>query len=241
MIGNYVSLFDIIERVQRLLPTFVQINISDAKEWTYEAIRTIGGRYTNIPEVLELTVENGRCKVPSYVEAVRGVSCNNIPLTYTPILNPALMYQYTIVQGYIYSDIQSGTILVYISIFPMDNDGNPLIPDLGYYVKAVTHYIAERLAFKLYLEDKLTERKYNLLQQEWIFYCGSAKASSLMLSESEEADFTNHTMRVIPKMHRGIQVVKTTRNIPKTDMSNLNDLIVTQQPVGYGLPSTNND
>jgi len=256
MIGNYVTLQHIIEKVQRNVPSYAQFNIEECKEWIYEAVRKIGGRYATIPNVVKLTLENGRCRIPAYVENVvhviyhpypsvnhmsrqHGHNISSTPLIYQTTLTDQSTYMYTIIQGYIYSDMREGVLEVQISIFPMDDKGNPLVPDIEYYVQAITWYISERMMWKLYLEDKINDNKYQRVLNEWIFYCGAAKAGSTMPTQDEDLDIANSKLRVFPIWHRGLTAHDNTRNVPPVDFSNLNDLIETQQPAGIGLPLNN--
>ena len=239
MIGNYVTLQHIIEKVQRNVPSYAQFNIEECKEWVYEAIRKIGGRYSTLPDTIQLQLDEGRTRIPAYAENVVHVTYKGVRLIYQPTLTEQSSYMYTVIQGYIYSDLTTGTLDVQISVFPMDSTGSPLIPDIEYYVQAITWYISERLMWKLYLEDKINENKYQRVLNEWIFYCGAAKAGSTLPTQDEDIDIANSKLRVFPVWHRGLTTHTQTRNVPPVDFSNLNDLIETQQPVGIGLPLNN--
>jgi len=90
------------------------------------------------------------------------------------------LYRYKVQGNYIFTAFETGRIEMAYKAFPIDPiTGIPTIPDDAQYVRAVVSYIAERIAFKMMLRDLLSERKYELLRQEYLFNVGAAKGKCI--------------------------------------------------------------
>lgn len=90
-------------------------------------------------------------------------------------------YRYKINNGYIWTVFQQITLEVAYKAFPIDVEfGIPVVPDDPQYLRAVTAYCAKMIGFKEYLKDNLSERKYDRLEQEYLFAAGAARNKALM-------------------------------------------------------------
>lgn len=106
---------------------------------------------------------------------------------------------YTLNNNYIFTNFKEGEVEIAYRAYPCDPDGYPLIPDDVSYLKAMKSYIAERIGFKLWMQDKLRGDKYQMLKQDRDWYLGKAKTSGLMPSTLDEFEsWKNQTLRLMP-------------------------------------------
>jgi len=95
----------------------------------------------------------------------------------------ALDYTYKIIGNYIYTGLEDGMLTMSYRAFPSEN-GLPLIPNTAKSIRYLVNYVGERIAFKLLLSDKLSERKYEIIRQEALFSAGAYKTASKIPSLS---------------------------------------------------------
>ncbi len=106
---------------------------------------------------------------------------------------------YSVNNSYIFTSFDSGYVEISYMAFPTDSRGFPLIPEDAKYIKAVESYIIERVARRLWLQDRMSTDKYKVLEQEWLWYVGSAKGSMNTLSLDQMESLKNQLTRLIPR------------------------------------------
>lgn len=108
----------------------------------------------------------------SYVE--------NIKEYYNTIVGPdgySEYYTYKTQGNFMYFGMETGTVELQYKAIPIDVvTGMPTVPDNARYIRGVVSFIAERLAFRLMLKDMLSERKYEIIRQDYLFNVGSAQS-----------------------------------------------------------------
>mgnify|MGYP001310872574 CR=1 FL=1 len=101
--------------------------------------------------------------------------------TVVPPSSDAELYTFKLQTDYIFTGFESGTIELQYKAIPVDDiSGLPLIPDNPKYIRALASYIAERIAFRMMLKDQLSERKYDLIRQDYLFNVGAAQSECLI-------------------------------------------------------------
>lgn len=107
-------------------------------------------------------------------------------------------YLYKIQGDYIFTTIKEGILELSYTAFPMDLDKlEPLIPDEPKAIRAITNFIAERIAFRLMMSDKLSERKYEMIKQDYLFNVGSAITKARIQSVPEFENLKNRTLQLV--------------------------------------------
>jgi hypothetical protein len=106
-------------------------------------------------------------------------------------------YNYTIRGNYIFCNIKDGTLELSYTAFPLDERGFPLIPDDPKTIRSVVWFIGERLAYKLMLSDKISERKYEIIKQDYLFNVASARSKSNTLSLPQMEIFKNRVLSMV--------------------------------------------
>jgi len=114
---------------------------------------------------------------------------------YETIVGPEASSEYFTfkTQGnYLYSGIQNGTIEMVYKAIPIDVlTGLPTIPDNVKYIRGVVSFIAERIAFRMFLKDQLSEVKYNYILKDYLFNVGAAQAECHALDPSRAETLLN--------------------------------------------------
>jgi hypothetical protein len=105
---------------------------------------------------------------------------------------------YNVDNGYVYTeDIEDGHLIIAYKSFVLDERGFPMIPDDDRYIRAITAYIEERIALRLWMSDIISEKKYAHYEREWLFYVNSAYTKAKLLSYDKAEAFRNSFLRLI--------------------------------------------
>ena len=106
-------------------------------------------------------------------------------------------FGYIVNDYYIFTAIKNMELEMTYTAFPIDNKtGDPLVPDDPKVIRAIVWYIGERTAFKLMLADRLSERKYEIIKQDYLFNIGSAISQARISSIPEFENFKNRAMQI---------------------------------------------
>lgn len=224
--GKYTTISRVIENIIRDTGFTDEINFIDAVEWAYRAMEFIGAPQPYITKVTDgneelghlppLEVENFRAELPCDVHKIIQVRewCNRQSMTtssYTFELSTNLKevggadkLQYTINDNYIFTNFKTGQLEIAYLAFPIDSEGYPAIPDDERYLRAVEAYITNKIAFKLWLQDKISDAKYKAIELKWLFFVKSAKSRMQMPSMDEMEGLKNQIVRLFqhPDRHR---------------------------------------
>lgn len=111
-----------------------------------------------------------------YTDHVRDVE---FEINYPSIIYPDNVsvdnFGYIIKENFIFTAEKDMDLEISYKAFPMNEKAmEPLIPDDPAILRAITWFIGAKIAFKLMLADKISERKYNMIQQESEFFTGAA-------------------------------------------------------------------
>lgn len=111
------------------------------------------------------------------------------------------LYRYKTQGNYIYTAFSTGRVELSYKAFPVDIEtGLPILPDDAKYLRGVTSYCAERMAFKMMMQDLLSERKYEIIRQDYLFNIGSAKGACTMPDASRMQTLANRWKAPHPYM-----------------------------------------
>lgn len=214
--GKYVSIDHVVERVYMLGLPPQEIDKSEVAEWVYEAMSFIG-----VPNAYELIVTNGegdnpdpvviddhRGELPCNVYQVNSVReyNNKIAMTeavgnfkpgYNTDNSTSDPYAYYLNDNYIFTGFGEGKVEMSFLGMPTDQYGLPKIPDNVAYIRSVTLYAAVQIARRLYIQDKLSERKFEKINQDYLWSVGSAKGRARMPSLDKSEAIKNMLARTL--------------------------------------------
>jgi hypothetical protein len=106
---------------------------------------------------------------------------------------------YQVNGNYIFTSFSEGKVAMAFMSIPLDEDGYPLLPADGVWEEAFTLMLAERIAFKLYLQGNLSETMYEKINLEKMTAVGKAITRSKMMSPDEMESFKNSVVGLIPR------------------------------------------
>jgi len=200
---NYVSILRVAERVYKSGLNVDEINFYDMIEWVGDAIAKIGVSYAYMDRVTNgesdqedpITIADFRGTLPTdlvYITGVRDTTTHSslveevgsFRVTYnnSNLVNDGdpVMLAYRIENGYIYTNFEEGEVEISYMAYKTDTNGWPMIPDDERYITACVAYVMYMIGYRLFLQDRLDERKFLYLEKEWLFYVNSAKTKAHM-------------------------------------------------------------
>ncbi len=218
-----VSLKRVLEKVYRDWGFNTEIVWSDVIEWSSEAINILGVAPSYEDKISKkLTLVNGRVELPCdvmYIKAVRDFAtgqglvrsfdqfhtsnyyrCDDEKASACPGCdNESLTY--TVNSNFLFTNYDDGDLEIAYKGMSLDEDGLPTIPDNDKYIRYVSLYIAEKLATKLFIQDKLRSDKRQLIQGELAFATGSAKMSMVIPDVDYMESWTNSNVRLVTTLN----------------------------------------
>lgn len=223
--GKYISIERIIEKVYRDNGFPVKLDWGDMIEWAGEAIDLIGVPMAFLDKVTGQDAQNPTIKIVSYKGLLpcdlhliiqTREYCSKTPMRYTTDsfhttyhvgrsldFTTNSDYTYHVNNNYIFTSFETGEVEMSYKAFPTDEKGFPKIPDNIKFIQAVATYIAERIAYRMFIRNEIDRQRYELVQSERLYYMGAAKTAGIMPSIDQMESLKNSFMRAIPKVSEG--------------------------------------
>ncbi len=186
MVSNYIGIERIIEKINRFKIPGGYWNLEEVKEWTYDALDAINDQHARVKSTATVEVTSNKAKIPVEVESIDSVYDNETEYELQELLPSRTLDNYTYIlnAGYIFTDLKdsngNGQLTINYYSVPLDDNGNPLIPDNRYYISAIEAFVQFMIGKRAYWSGKILERQYLMLEQEWLFYLPAAQASQKM-------------------------------------------------------------
>lgn len=214
--GKYISVYEIIERV---FDTFDSeaIEFSVLIRHMSDALLLIGAIDQMEQKVEEIDIVEYRGILPKglvYINQTREcntnramrISGNSFHASVHPDSPDRFVetdLTYTLNNSYIFTNFESGKVEMACAVLPVDERGYPLIPDDIKYKMALEYYILERIAFKLLLQDKISDNRYDRISRERNWYMAAAQSRAKMPSVDKMETIKNafSRMLIMPLAH----------------------------------------
>ena len=108
---------------------------------------------------------------------------------------------YTVGQGYIFPSMNDGILAMSYSAIPTDDCGYPTIPAEQQWMEAGAHYIAHKIARKLWLRNELSGDKFQIIERDKEWYFAQAVNHAKQWNGVDEAESVkNSVIRTIPDL-----------------------------------------
>jgi len=213
--GKYVDVALIIERVYRDYGFDLEIKYDEVIEWIWDVMSLIGA-----PQPLVDKITDGSDTMPEPIEIVnyRGELPNDVHSVYLArdydskmpmickqssflkdmdqLYQRESQYTYTLNNNYIFTSFEEGQVEMHYKAFPTNSLGMPMVPDDIKFIMAVQAFIAERIGFRLFMQDKLGGPKYQKLEQDRAWYIGAAGTKAQIPSIDEMEGIKNRFLRL---------------------------------------------
>lgn len=207
--GNYLTIDQFMAELHdRFRFVEQELDKTRVKEWLYKAMGLIGvlSIYPNLNTEIQLVkdedIKYSYATMPAGVINIRGViDENKVSLIYASALvgwdDQSTPPSYQINGSVILTNLCSdGMLTINYDSFPVNESGDPLIPDEVVYIEAMLAYIGYRIGYELWMSDRLSGPKYQYLEQEWLFYVNSAKTKMLMPGLDQYQSLANQLNRI---------------------------------------------
>lgn len=161
MVLKYCSSKRVIATVQELFNVDGTDWIGRAPEWIGEGLDEIGLGFALIDaEPIPVEIVNYKAELPCFVEAINYIEylgqrlpCITNPDLLNTVKNSETYFDYPYYRlnnGYIHTSFESGTIIVYSKMFPVEfdketNNHYPLVPDNAKVINYLAHLILFRM------------------------------------------------------------------------------------------------
>jgi len=137
--------------------------------------------------------------------SVDGTIIPDLSHTMVDIVRPTSMSasspRYRVQGHYIYIDgIKEGTITISYQAFPVE-DNAPVIPDDLKILSLCSWYIANKIAFKLYIRGELNKSVKDDIEQEYLYYAKAARLKALT-PDYEMMEAMKQRLGLIPDTNR---------------------------------------
>lgn len=223
MTSNFVKVDRIISSVYRDFG--FTLDWIDAVEWIGEVLSLIGSATQYVEKVTdgntdlnhypEITIENYRGSLPPDIVYIMQVwNCEtNSPMQYStdPFHTsyfcegytkccPTCKDTYKLNNSYIFTSFEEGTVRLAYKAFPTDSEGLPLIPDHQSYIEACKWHVAQKVAFKLYIQEKMNAGQYNEFCTNRDWYVAQATSKSVMPNYDRMDNIQSIFTSLIPQL-----------------------------------------
>jgi hypothetical protein len=241
--GKFASLKSVMERITREIPNNYELDEGDVIEWIWEAVVDLGVTGTSFQKNKIVPVVNFRCRLPLELQSLLNVYYihsdpddllnedkwkNNIryELRYSGKSNisdinvaqePAAGYVFSIRNGIIQTSFEEGILDLHYTSFPVDEDMNPLVPEIKKVLDAVVSYVVAKVMKKAAIRDISKFQLYKELSNESKMYMKEARAALLAPQEYQMQEIVEKYYRTYPnEIYRN-----PNRNIGNTPFSPL--------------------
>jgi len=229
--GKRVSVKVVFEKIYRDYGFNTEIVWADVIEWIAEAINLLGVAPAYEDKVSDkLKLDNGRVELPCdvmYIKMVRDfVTKENLVRSFDQFHLSnffrcpeemvskcqdeycyPLLRTYTVNNNFLFTNAIDGDrgtsdyIEIAYKAMPTDEEGLPLIPDDTKYIRAMSTYVAEKLATKLFYQDKFSENKLQRIERDRDWAFGSAKMKMIIPDIDQMESWKNSFLRLIPTIN----------------------------------------
>jgi len=220
--SKHIDVSSIIERIYRDYGFDLEIKYDEVIEWIWDVISLIGAPQSFINKVTDgttgnddpITITNYRGSLPSDLHSITLARDydSKMPMickssTFTGDMEQLYVresqYSYTVNDSYIFTSFETGEIELAYKAFPTSILGIPLVPDDIKFIMATQSYIAERIGFRLWMQEKLAQQRYDKLNEERMWYIGAAQTKAQIPSVDGMEALKNRYLRlkINPNFH----------------------------------------
>jgi hypothetical protein len=106
-------------------------------------------------------------------------------------------YTYIVNNNHIFTNFKDGEVVMAYRAIPLDDEGFPLIPSEHKWRDGVTFQIAYKIAYMLYLQGEMDERKFHLIERDRDWYVAKLGIQQMSLDQMES--FKNSWLTLVPQ------------------------------------------
>lgn len=213
--GKYVDVAYVIERVYRDYGFDLEIKFDEVIEWIWDVMSLIGAPQPLVDKITDgrdtmpdpISIENYRGELPNDLHSVTLArdyeskmpmicKASSFLQDMEQTFRMESQYTYTLNNNYIFTSFEEGQVELHYKAFPTNSLGMPMIPDDIKFIMAVQAYVAERIGFRLFMQDHLAGQKYQKLEVDRAWYIGAAGTKAQIPSIDEMEGIKNRYLRL---------------------------------------------
>ena len=106
--------------------------------------------------------------------------------------------RYQLRDNYIHTSFEKGVIELAYTAFPIDGEGEPLVPDNVYTIDAIMWYIVVQYSWQMMMRDQSYQAIYDRAEAKWVDSHIKAKCIMMTPSDDELTALMDKHMRILP-------------------------------------------
>lgn len=114
--------------------------------------------------------------------------------------NTTFDYTFVINSSYIKLNIKEGYLMLAYSVYSMDEDGYPLIPDDTSFTEALYWYVVMKYWYPAWVQGTIRDRVYYDAKNSWNFYRKQAYAHAMLPDVSQLESMKNQVLKLYPEI-----------------------------------------
>lgn len=122
-------------------------------------------------------------------------------------------YTYRLSRDHIFVGKKKTEIDIAYIAFPVDDYGAPMIADDPKYIRAAVTYLGERIAFRLWIRDKIQDKIYDKIAQDYYFAAASVQTYATVPSTEVMENLVNRAKQILKGTHHFLTGFKTLGNV----------------------------
>lgn len=113
----------------------------------------------------------------------------------------ASLSTYTVGENNIYTSFDKGFVSMSYDAIPTDEEGNPTVPAEQQWLEGATHYVAFKIAKRMWMKDQLSDKKFQHIERDRDWYFAQAVNHSKQWNGVDQAESVkNATVRTVPDL-----------------------------------------
>mgnify|MGYP007068283207 CR=1 FL=1 len=217
-----MNITSIIERLQTKLPPSININRDVVIENIWRALKLIGMKQTDEYYLIKAIDSTQKIKLPEWLDSIEKVvwvsqdyrideiETNILDFSSRALLVPRTeeliterdmySYQYLIRGNYLYTNAKVGYFIIIYNSIPIDELGEPLIPEEIQLIEALVWFNVKELLWQLTVRNPgQYSGLFQKAEQEWGYYSINAKTASIFpKNEDVKYYLQNKYLKLLP-------------------------------------------
>ena len=118
---------------------------------------------------------------------------------YVPLVEGEVtICQYRLVDGYLFTNKETGTIEIKYLTYKTCEDGYPMVPDVERYLLALESYVTFKIDHRLWRRGKLSKMVRDISEQDWLWYVNSAQTKMVTPDYDTAEAMKNQLLKIVP-------------------------------------------
>lgn len=227
---QYVNVDTVLEATKKQFPFTKDVTRIEASDYLFDMMKLMDVNKSLVADIEFVEIEHRKAVIPECVHSIltaglvkKHPTTENIEVTQMIVESSTLMNlgdfgetetraTYKLNAGCIRTNFDFGTVMLVVFKLPEDKDGLALIPQEQSFINAAKFEIAHKVAFALWSVDAISDKVFNYVDSNKMWYFAQAVNKAKTLSIDEEESFKNQIIKSIPKHYEHTDFFKNLAN-----------------------------